>query len=425
MFSKIRNRLTFVYTIVLALFLSLFAISSLSLLIYSFANVEIDGMVQYVSHEAEEYLLEGEYPATDEEISSGQMLFFITNSREETIIDKLSITPIGLNLITSPYKLDIANSTSLIYASDEIGKPLLYISTKSPLFKDNLYVGTLTMFKNISQYYTIIFKFMLLSLLLIFCFLVLSIILGYFIAQKNIYPLKKSFEQQQDFVSNVSHEIYTPLSVILLSAESLELESKNIFTPDSALAIKTIKEEVLYLNRLTRSLLQLSSLDSNKNTLTLITLDVKDLLSKLKPSFEKLAEKKAIEITFNITKEKLPVKIDPDKLTQVLNILVDNAIKYSDSNTTIIIGAQKHNYKTIAITVTDQGCGIENTHLEKIFNRFFRADDSRTRQQEGFGLGLSIAKMIILAHAGEIVAENCTNTGSKFTILLPLDSFFH
>ena len=105
--------------------------------------------------------------------------------------------------------------------------------------------------------------------------------------------------------------------------------------------------------------------------------------------------------------------------------MVDNAIKYSDSNTTIIIGAQKHNYKTIAITVTDQGCGIENTHLEKIFNRFFRADDSRTRQQEGFGLGLSIAKMIILAHAGEIVAENCTNTGSKFTILLPLDSFFH
>ena len=425
MFEQIRTKLTYVYTAIFTIFLLVFVISTFFVLIYTFVKVETEDMNAYASHEAEEYILEEEAPATDEEVFSGKILFYITNAEQQIVLDKLTVTPVGSSLINSPYKLILSENTVFLFTQGNSDAPQLYISTTTKLIKNDVFIGDLVMYKNINQYQTIILNFILLVSFLILVFIVFASILGYYIAGKNIRPLKKSFAQQQEFVSNVSHEIFTPLSVILLSAESLELDSQSIYSIAARSTIENIKEEVRYLNRITRSLLQLSTLDSEKNTDLKVRLDLAAFLLRLKITFEKIALKKQIKLILETNPEKLLIKANSDQLTQVLNILLDNAIKYSEPYTTITLSSKKIAEKYIEIIVADQGPGINPENLEKIFSRFFRADESRTRKQEGFGLGLSIAKLIVQNHQGEIRAESSLGLGSKFIIRLPLGKLFH
>lgn len=238
---------------------------------------------------------------------------------------------------------------------------------------------------------------------------------GYFLAGKTLNPIQLMVDEQNQFISDASHELRTPMATLQAEMEAKLLE-KNISDKEARSLIKSNLEELGTLKKLTNSLLQLTKihyLNDNHKTQSVSLPEVIEL-AKNKVSF--LAKKKQISI--NIKVQEVIVKGNKDSLTEVFLILFENAIKYSPKKSEINVVAQKLS-DLVKISITDQGIGISEEDLPHIFERFYRADKSRSLT-EGFGLGLSIAKNIIDFHKGSVKAESLLDKGTTFIIELPL-----
>jgi signal transduction histidine kinase len=241
--------------------------------------------------------------------------------------------------------------------------------------------------------------------------------LGYFLAGKTLRPIQEMIEEQNRFISDASHELRTPLTALKSSLE-VTLRDKNLSIED---AKKTMYESIGDANdlqRLSDSLLNLSQyqkpfFSSNIKNISL-NFCIDEAVKKVTP----LAKEK--QIIFKKTIEEINIKGIKDDLINLFVIILDNAIKYSHKKTTIKIHTKKTNNQII-ITIEDKGMGIEKKDLPFIFDRFFRADRSRTKERiVGYGLGLSIAKKVVLNHHGKIFVTSKINKGSVFTINFPI-----
>jgi len=239
---------------------------------------------------------------------------------------------------------------------------------------------------------------------------------GYFLAGKTLRPIKDALDDQDRFISDSSHELRTPLTS-LKSAMEVALLDKNLSLLDAKKLIKENIEDVNRLQNLTDSLIKLSKNKEQKNNLNIEKISLAKLIN---PSIEKInpqAEHKGIIIKKKIQSYK--IEGDQEKLNSLLDILLDNAIKYSPSNKTINVSAVKSG-KNITISVKDHGQGISKKDLPFVFDRFYRASPSRTGSiTPGFGLGLSIAKMIVENHHGSIKVKSRLRKGSTFIVTLP------
>lgn len=232
----------------------------------------------------------------------------------------------------------------------------------------------------------------------------------------DITSLRHLEKVRKDFVANVSHELKTPLTAIKGYAETL-LSGALKDEENAVKFLKIIDQHSDRLNSIVLDLLDLSKIESEQYRLQLEQLNLEPFLDEVQATFEKSLQAKRINLKI-LNEVTTPVFCDAGALRQVLNNLLDNAIKYSQegSKIEVKVGAGKSG---LQVSVRDQGAGIPAEHLPRIFERFYRVDTSRSRQQGGTGLGLSIVKHLVQLHGGEIWAESKLGEGSVFHFTLP------
>lgn len=249
----------------------------------------------------------------------------------------------------------------------------------------------------------------------VFAGILFSLIASYFLAKRNLVPIAQIMVNQTEFVQNASHELRTPLTIIQTKLEMLLREPKAKIIDKSEDIILSLNE-TKRLAKLTKDLMTLATASDNM-VLEKENVKIDELLENTIKPYEEivLLEEKELKLEFNYQKE---INVDVNKIKQVMIILLDNAMKYTEKGDTITIATFLKDGKC-NIEVRDTGIGISDNGLKEVFNRFYREDRARSRETGGSGLGLSIADTIIKAHNGTIKASHNTPKGTVFTIKLP------
>jgi two-component system phosphate regulon sensor histidine kinase PhoR len=242
--------------------------------------------------------------------------------------------------------------------------------------------------------------------------------IGVLIVFHDITRLRRLENVRRDFVANVSHELRTPITSIKGFVETL-LEGPLEDTRDVERFLRIVLRQANRLNAIIGDLLILSRIErgADEATIELGMESVREVLAAAIEMCEQRASSKQIDIELDCP-EDLTARINPHLLEQAVVNLVDNGIKYSPAGASIRVRAFCE-AEGVAIAVEDQGCGIEAKHLPRLFERFYRVDQARSRELGGTGLGLAIVKHIALAHQGTVDVESVLGVGSTFTIRLP------
>lgn len=241
-------------------------------------------------------------------------------------------------------------------------------------------------------------------------FLIVTIvgILAYFFAKRTFTPIEESLRKQKEFISNVSHELKTPLTALKTTFE-IDLKSKD---SDLKETIKSGIEEVDKLNSLVNGFLKLSKFDSKKPEIKNEVFKLSDIIEDIVKRHQHSIISKNLSLKIDITENKL--KSDKFLLTEVLTIIIDNAIKFSPENEEIVITSYKEG-KYDYISIKDRGRGIKEENLDKIFERFYKEDSSRS-VDSGLGIGLALAKEISEFIDCQITAKRNKDVGSEFIL---------
>jgi signal transduction histidine kinase len=243
--------------------------------------------------------------------------------------------------------------------------------------------------------------------------------LSYFLAGLTLKPIQKMSEDQKRFISDASHELRTPITA-MKSLFEVSLRDKNLDLKEAKKVIGSGIEQSDRLKNLSDSLLELSRLEINHIESQFQVVSLKKIISESVSQIKPKADTKKIKIISKIANTK--TFGDQNRLIEFFTIFLDNAIKYSPDDTEIKIISKTIGKKNL-IKIIDQGIGIDQKDLPKIFDRFYQADNSRTKtDNSGYGLGLSIAQKIIESHHGSIKVFSQPNVGTKFIIYLPLFS---
>ena len=242
---------------------------------------------------------------------------------------------------------------------------------------------------------------------------------GYIIVLYGVTDQERQERERREFVSTVSHELRTPLTTMNSYIEALEEGVLN----DKELApqfIDTIHKETTRMIRMVNELMQLGKMDIKEEHYDKEFIDINKLIEQISDRFELThPEKNFIKY---IPKTPIFVEGDQDKLTQVFDNIMNNAVKYSPNGKNITVRVrQNYNHNRVSISIKDEGVGIPLVHIDKIFNRFYRVDKSRQRSMGGTGLGLALAKNIVEAHKGRIWAQSREGYGSIIFVTLPCE----
>ncbi len=232
----------------------------------------------------------------------------------------------------------------------------------------------------------------------------------------SINNLSQSIKEQENIrkrlTGDISHELKTPLTNI---QSHLEAMIDGIWEPTEE-RLLSVKEEAERLSSLVSDMQKLNKYDESSIKLKKDNLNISDIICFVIFQFSNLAKSKNIKIEYE--KKNINLYCDKDKITQALVNILSNAIRYSNEGSTIFIEEKLKDNKVI-ISIEDQGIGISEEDLKYVFERFYRADKSRTRATGGTGIGLTIVKSIVSSHGGEVKLESKLGEGSKFTIILP------
>ncbi len=237
-------------------------------------------------------------------------------------------------------------------------------------------------------------------------------LISYVLARETLKPIEEAHEQQKRFVADVSHELRTPLTALRMESE-VALIDDNITTDALKKVIASNIEETEKLEALINNLMRLTRLETGELQRQFSSLNLKQLadsaLDQLKP------QASAKKITIELRGKPVQVKGDKESLIQMLVIFLDNAIKYSPKGTTITLKTSQKENNPAAIEIIDQGHGIKAENISHIFDRFYRADTSRS-SNSGFGLGLSIAKLIADVHGANITITSAAEKGTTVRV---------
>ncbi|MGY3702950.1 cell wall metabolism sensor histidine kinase WalK [Vagococcus martis] len=234
---------------------------------------------------------------------------------------------------------------------------------------------------------------------------------------------EKDEEERRQFVSNVSHELRTPLTSMKSYIEAL-LDGAWQEPEVAPQFLKVTQEETNRMIRMINDLLQLSRMDANKVELQKELVNLNEMFNYVLDRFDMVIKdsEKNYVIKREFTQRAIWVDIDTDRMIQVLDNILNNAMKYSPDGGTITCRLLE-THKNVVLSISDEGLGIPKQNLGRVFDRFFRVDKARSRAMGGSGLGLAISKESILAHGGNIWAESEENKGSTFFISLPYEPY--
>ncbi|HTI13034.1 MAG TPA: HAMP domain-containing sensor histidine kinase [Dictyobacter sp.] len=236
--------------------------------------------------------------------------------------------------------------------------------------------------------------------------------------ESDMGELRRQDQMRRDLIANIAHDLATPLTAIQGLSEALADDVVSDMDARQETA-QRIGREIQRLRRLVADVRQMTLMEARQIQLDLAPLDLQALVDETIIVIAPECEQKGIAIQNNTTPATPPVLADSDRVTQVLLNLLDNARRHTPAGGTISVSATTY-HNELQVTVNDTGVGINATDLPHIFERFYRADRSRTSSTGGSGLGLSIVKAIITAHNGRIWAESTPGQGTRITFTLPL-----
>ncbi|MDF2929554.1 MAG: sasA 10 [Anaerospora sp.] len=248
--------------------------------------------------------------------------------------------------------------------------------------------------------------------------ILLIISAGFYLARRALVPIRNIWKKQQQFVADASHELRTPLTIIKSNAE-LVLRHPGHSIQEESIRITNIVRESVRMNKLISTLLTLARADGEDAELNKTSTNVNQLIQAVVEQFQPLADLKGLALTAEVEGE-LVLAADKDRLHQLMVIILDNAIKYTTAGQIVIRGRLKGT--NVQLQIIDSGHGILPEDIPHIFDRFYRVDKARSREEGGIGLGLSIAEWIVHKHEGKIKVESTVGQGTCFTILLPVNS---
>jgi len=236
---------------------------------------------------------------------------------------------------------------------------------------------------------------LLYSLILFTVMELIVLVITHIITNYLTKPAEESFNKQKEFIANASHELKTPLAVIIASSDALEKDNNPKW-------LNNIKDETEKMNKLITNLLDLSKLENGINIENYKEENLSKIVEKESLTFESIAYEKDVFLD-TVVDENIKFKCNVFEINELLSILIDNAIKHSEKKSHIKISLQE-NKSNILLKVVNKGDEIKKEECEKIFERFYRLDKSRNRSEGRYGLGLAIAKNIVLNHNGKIRA---------------------
>ena len=238
--------------------------------------------------------------------------------------------------------------------------------------------------------------------------------------EKEIINAKNKAEEanklKAHFIANISHELNTPINVILCAAQLMESKDYENYKDNGT--INVVKDNCYRLMRLINNIIDVEKAELNDLKLNLENSNLVNLAEELVMSIIPYAEKKNLNLTFDTNEEEVIMNIDVSKIERVILNLVSNAIKFSKDEGNIYVTVNSED-KYVNIIVEDNGVGISQEDICNIFENFMQVDNSLTRKNEGSGIGLSIAKSLVELHDGDIIVESEINKGTKFTVRLP------
>jgi len=236
---------------------------------------------------------------------------------------------------------------------------------------------------------------------------------AYALAGKTLEPLEKSIAEQKRFISDAAHELRTPLTTLRTEIE-VELRNKRLNLTGAKKLLNSNLEEVSKMQSLANYLLLLNRYESGDLKLELSKIDLSDIAFEIIKKYEPIAKSKRITIDQKLNVAK--INGNRTSIEELISILMDNAIKYSKTGGKIeVVTLQKGKYASLKIK--DSGIGIKASEIPFIFNRFYRADSSRCKENiDGYGLGLSIAQSIANSHDANIEVESALGRGSVFQV---------
>lgn len=240
--------------------------------------------------------------------------------------------------------------------------------------------------------------------------------IGILLIIRDVTSIKKAEKMRKDFVANVSHELRTPLTSIAGFAETLKI--KELDEKSKEKAIDIIEVETERLKGLINELLRLAEIENIENVKYISKLYIEDEVYECIRTLKPLAIKKDIQLTVEIEENLNPINGNKDWFRLILINLIENSIKYTDENGNIRIDISNHS-NGIEMIVEDDGIGIPEEDISRVFERFYRVDKTRSSEVEGTGIGLAIVKHIIRLFKGSISVESELGKGSKFIIFLP------
>lgn len=247
--------------------------------------------------------------------------------------------------------------------------------------------------------------------------LIISTTAGYFLAGKTLKPIEENLKEQKRFVADASHEFRTPLTALKTSME-VALRDKKLTSVETRKLIKSNLEDIDGLRVLSNNLLSLANLQDNGKNLGFEKVEMKTIVDNACRKILALAKEKGMVFKTEVSKQ--TIFASREALEQMLVIFLDNSVKYSKKGGEISINSTT-NKNFLSLEITDQGIGIAKKDLVHIFERFYRAEQSRSKEKvPGFGLGLSLAKRIIEIHKGTVETKSIVGKGTTFTIKLPL-----
>lgn len=237
---------------------------------------------------------------------------------------------------------------------------------------------------------------------------------GYFLSGKTLKPIEEIHEEQKRFIGDAAHELKTPITALKTSLE-VNLMDRTLDKKTQKILNENL-EDVISLESLSQSLLRLARITDQQ--LAKEPVDLKKVVIRGMDYLEATAQKKEVTIQLEKGKTKIWVMGDEGALLDLVLILLDNAIKYSNDRSVIKVELQKKKHQ-VELSVTDFGSGISKKDLPHIFERFYRADQARSNQHNhGYGLGLSVAQKIVNQHNGHILVTSAVGKGSTFTVTL-------
>lgn len=420
MFDKLKKRLTLIYTGIFSLIMVFVVAVTVAIGCISVLRTEKDMLIADIYDEWREWIGSGELPVDPALVKKGEMMSLMYDAEGNIIIDQMTDSPYAaaVTAIRASWP-EPENETELLYFRDKNGTLHFFLAGGCTFWENGQIQARLYTFLNLEDYYDMAVDGMYFLFLLCAVCIMLAAGGGYYMAAKNIKPLEILFAREHEFAADASHELRTPLTVLSLGVESLQNDDESKLSGFAQEVLRDMQHETKYMSRLIEALLTLARGDEENTPLARAKVDLTEVAVKVCNKMRPLAAKKGLELEYAAgDAPQVFILGDKNKMEQLLIIFIDNAIKYSESGTiTVTVDADSMH---AVIKVMDEGIGISEIDAQKIFERFYRVDKARSRAAGGFGLGLNIARIIVVRHGGTVSVKPRSPHGSIFTVCLPL-----